>query len=509
MHGGQRPTKEIWTRRVEAQGARSGRHLGGESIGHEHLEIPVDGGQREGGDAGQERSVDLGGGRVASSRAQVGEEPFALERMMAARPVGDRGGGIHGRNSRSREADPSREFEKNSRFSRGSTRSDGLDPPAWSTYRARILDRPIHLDRSARSRRAPRCVSGTASPRCPEASDRRRAGAALARVAGALVIASMAAIGVTYWLANRGFESTDDAFVDGTLAYLAPEIQGRVREVRVAENQRVAAGDVLVRLDREESEIRVARAEANLAAAQNRMVSAEAAAASADAEGKAATVERWRTGRELERAETLASRGAASDQQLDAARAAHDAALAQVNAMTLRAEAERGVLGNAAPVRQAEAELREAHLSLARTELRAPFDAVVGRKNVEPGDIVKAGESLIALTRVERRWVEANFKETQLGRMRPGNPATVEIDAFDDRVFYGHVESFSPASGAKYALIPPEPAVGNFTKVVQRVPVRIVLDEVEDANGRRSLEQVDSAPELAVGLSAVVTVDVR
>ncbi len=319
----------------------------------------------------------------------------------------------------------------------------------------------------------------------------------------------MAAIGVTYWLANRGFESTDDAFVDGTLAYLAPEIQGRVREVRVAENQRVAAGDVLVRLDREESEIRVARAEANLAAAQNRMVSAEAAAASADAEGKAATVERWRTGRELERAETLASRGAASDQQLDAARAAHDAALAQVNAMTLRAEAERGVLGNAAPVRQAEAELREAHLSLARTELRAPFDAVVGRKNVEPGDIVKAGESLIALTRVERRWVEANFKETQLGRMRPGNPATVEIDAFDDRVFYGHVESFSPASGAKYALIPPEPAVGNFTKVVQRVPVRIVLDEVEDANGRRSLEQVDSAPELAVGLSAVVTVDVR
>ncbi len=319
----------------------------------------------------------------------------------------------------------------------------------------------------------------------------------------------MAAIGVTYWLANRGFESTDDAFVDGTLAYLAPEIQGRVREVRVAENQRVAAGDVLVRLDREESEIRVARAEANLAAAQNRMVSAEAAAASADAESKAATVERWRTGRELERAETLASRGAASDQQLDAARAAHDAALAQVNAMTLRAEAERGVLGNAAPVRQAEAELREAHLSLARTELRAPFDAVVGRKNVEPGDIVKAGESLIALTRVERRWVEANFKETQLGRMRPGNPATVEIDAFDDRVFYGHVESFSPASGAKYALIPPEPAVGNFTKVVQRVPVRIALDEVEDANGRRSLEQVDSAPELAVGLSAVVTVDVR
>lgn len=124
----------------------------------------------------------------------------------------------------------------------------------------------------------------------------------------------MAAIAVYAWLANRGFESTEDAFVEGTLVYLAPEIQGRVVEVAVVENQRVRKGDVLVRLDRAESEIRVARAEANLAAARNRMISAEAAAASADAEGKAATVERWRTGRELDRAASLASRGAASDQ---------------------------------------------------------------------------------------------------------------------------------------------------------------------------------------------------
>ena len=341
------------------------------------------------------------------------------------------------------------------------------------------------------------------------ASDRRRAGAGLGRVAAVLAIAAMAAIGIYSWLANRGFESTDDAFVEGTLVYLSSEIQGRVGEVRVAENERVAKGDVLVRLDPEESEIRVARAEANLAAARNRMVSAEASAASADAEGKAATVEQWRTGRELERAESLASRGATSDQQLDAARAAHDAALAKVNALALRADAERGVLGNAAPVRQAEAELQEARLSLTRTELKAPFDAVVGRKNVEPGDIVKAGESLVALSRIEPRWIEANFKETQLGRMRPGNPVTVEIDAFDRYVFYGHVESFSPASGAKYALIPPEPAVGNFTKVVQRVPVRIVLDEVEDGNGRKPISEAESVPDLAVGLSAVVTVDVR
>jgi membrane fusion protein (multidrug efflux system) len=319
----------------------------------------------------------------------------------------------------------------------------------------------------------------------------------------------MAAIGLYAWLANRGFESTEDAFVEGTLVYLSPEIQGRVVEVAIVENQRVRKGDVLVRLDREESEIRIARAEANLAAARNRMVSAEAAAASADAEGRAATVERWRTGRELERAASLASQGAASDQQLDSARAAHDAAEASVKALSLRAEAERGVLGNEAPVRQAEAELREAQLSLDRTVLVAPFDAVVGRKNVEPGDIVKVGESLVALTKIEPRWVEANFKETQLERMRVGQPVEIEVDALGGVVFHGHVDSFSPASGAKYALIPPEPAVGNFTKVVQRVPVKIVLDEIEDAGGRRPLPAGDGAPELAVGLSAVVTVDVR
>ena len=342
-------------------------------------------------------------------------------------------------------------------------------------------------------------------------------GAAISRILVLLAIAGAAVLGVYYWVSHRGFESTEDAFVEGTLVYLAPEIQGRVVEVLVRENQRVKTGDVLVRIDPEEWEIRVARAEANLAAARNRMVSAEAAAASAEAEGRAATVESWRTGRELERAQTLADRGAKSDQQLDAARAAHDAAEARVKALTLRAEAERGLLGNAAPVRQAEAELREARRSLERAVLVAPFDAVVGRKNVEPGDIVKVGESLLALTRIEARWIEANFKETQLGRMRSGSPATVEIDAFEDLVFYGHVESFSPASGAKYALIPPEPAVGNFTKVVQRVPVRIALDEVEDDNGRRPLAaeeaegeaEGEAMPELAVGLSAVVTVDVR
>ena len=132
-----------------------------------------------------------------------------------------------------------------------------------------------------------------------------------------------------------------------------------------------------------------------------------------------------------------------------------------------------------------------------------------GRRAVEPGDIVRPGQALLALRRVEPSWVEANFKETQIRRMHVGSPASVWIDAFPGYVFHGEVESFSPASGAKYALIPPEPAVGNFTKVVQRLPVRIRLDEVEDGEGRRPIEEATTLPPLALGLSAVVTVDVR
>ena len=344
--------------------------------------------------------------------------------------------------------------------------------------------------------------------RSPGVTEPRR-GSALGRVLGLMAIALMLAAGGYQWLASRGFETTEDAFVEGTLSYLATEIPGRVLSVEVEENETVRAGQVLIRLDPEEARIRVARARADLAAAHNQMVSAEAAAAAADAEGKAATVERWRTGRELERSQSLSREGAASDQQLDAARAAHDAAMANVRALAMRAEAERGVLGNEAPVRQAEAALREAELELTRTELVAPFDAIVGRKNVEPGQIVRPSQPLLALSRVEPHWIEANFKETQLRGMRPGSPATVWIDAFPEHVFHGHVASFSPASGAKYALIPPEPAVGNFTKVVQRVPVRIDLDEIEDAEGRRPIEGGRDIPPLALGLSAVVTVDVR
>ena len=312
----------------------------------------------------------------------------------------------------------------------------------------------------------------------------------------ALATLALAGLGVRGMVLSK-VERTDDAFVEGTMSFLAPQVPGRVLEVTVEQHARVAKGDLLVRLDPADFEARVARARAELQAAKNRMLEARAAAASAEAESKAAGIEAWRAGRELERVRSLFEAGASSRQQLDAATATNDAAAARVRALDLRAEAERAALGDEAPVRQAEAALREAELALGHTELVAPFDAVVGRKNVEPGAVVQPGQALLALTRTDATWVIANFKETQLGRMHVGDPVEIAIDAFPDHRWRGRVASFSPATGAKYALIPPEPAAGNFTKVVQRVPVKI---EIEPEAG---------APELAIGLSALVEVHVQ
>jgi membrane fusion protein (multidrug efflux system) len=315
------------------------------------------------------------------------------------------------------------------------------------------------------------------------------------------VAVALAAAGGAELYRLRGRVSTDDAFVEGSMTYLAAQVPGRVIEVRVQEHERVSAGQVLVRLDPADLRVRVERARADVAAARNQLEAAEASAASAEAEKKAAEVERWRAERELDRLRSLVAGGAASQQELDAAQAERDAAGARVTALELRARAERAVLGNQAPLEQARASLAAAELDLSHAEIQAPFDGVVGRKNVEPGAIVSPGQPLLAITADTPAWVMANFKETQLAELRPGAPAEVRIDAFPDAVWRGHVASFSPATGAKYALIPPEPAAGNFTKVVQRVPVKIVLDAVEG--------ETDPPDSLPIGLSVQVSVLVR
>lgn len=321
-------------------------------------------------------------------------------------------------------------------------------------------------------------------------------------LASVLAVCAVAAVVVgSRYLA--GHVTTDDAFVEVPTVYVSAQVPGRVLEILVDEHQRVEKGQVLARLDPADYELELARAEASLSMARNRVVQAEAASASADADRKAATVEVWRTERELNRARSLRADGTLSQRDLDTAQAAYDAARARVRALELRVEAEHAVINDDAQTRLAQAEKKAAALRLERTEIRAPFTGVVGRRNAEPGAVVSPGQPLLALVSTTEAWVMANFKETQIERIEIGDRADVTIDAFPGLVWRGRVESFSPATGAEYALISPEPAAGNFTKVVQRVPVKISLPD-------RPAEGTPSArgPLLAAGLSAEVDVRV-
>ncbi len=332
----------------------------------------------------------------------------------------------------------------------------------------------------------------------------------LASGAGLVATLGLAVFAVVYWYVElRHIESTDDAFVESTLLLLSARVNGNVIEVPVESHQRVRAGDVLVRLDPRDSEVRVNRARADLDAARNSMHAARASAAAAEAERRAASVELDRADKEAQRVQSLVESGAASEKVLETALAERDAAQARVRALVQRAIAERAVLGNEAPLRQAAAALAEAELELSYTTVVAPFDGVVGRKNVTSGQNVRAGQPLLMLAADERSWVVANFKETQIGRMRVGDPAEVRVDAFPEFVWIGHVESLSPATGAKYALIPPDNATGNFTKVVQRLSVKIVIDgRRPPLDGERDGIPGEIPGQLPIGLSVEVSVRV-
>ena len=325
----------------------------------------------------------------------------------------------------------------------------------------------------------------------------------------ALVAVALALVGVTaYWfLEIRGRETTDDAFVEGHLVFLSPRVPGQVLEVLVDENTPVKAGQVLVRLDPADYEARVARARADLEAARDRMAQSRAGAEAALAQAHAAAVRVHHSEQDLARANGLYERKVASKTQLDAAVAARDAAAAELRAAQQREVAERATLASEAPVLQAEAALKEAELALEHATITAPFDGSIGRKSVEPGANVSPGQPLFALAAQSGTWISANFKETQVGRMHLGDPVEIRVDAYPDRVLRGHVESISPATGAKYALLPPDNATGNFTKVVQRIPVRIALDDARDG----ATPDVGAGPtaSLPVGLSVNVSVRVR
>jgi membrane fusion protein (multidrug efflux system) len=356
--------------------------------------------------------------------------------------------------------------------------------------------------------------------------------------------AGAAVVGTLAWWYLSGRVATDDAQVDGHVTPIAARVAGTVHEVLVEDNQRVAKDDALVRLDPTDYEVAVARVEADHAAAeaalaaaragvpitttttasQVHVAEAEVARANAAAEAAVAKLEAararareaeanaTRAARDLERMRQLVAKDEVAEQQFDTAQAAavaaqataeaaqaaiREAEHAQEQARNAVVQAEAGLRAArtapeqvavtrsqaeaaAARLEQAKAALRQAQLNLSYCVVRAPSAGVVSKKSAEPGQIVQAGQPLLALVNLDDVWVTANFKETQLKRVLPGQTVTIKVDAYD-RSYRGRVDSIAAATGARFSLLPPENATGNYVKVVQRIPVKIVLDEGQDA----------------------------
>lgn len=333
--------------------------------------------------------------------------------------------------------------------------------------------------------------------------------------------------GYDYFVRGRFIVSTDDAYVGADTAIMAAKVSGHVVEVAVANNQAVRAGDLLVRIDGGDYKLAVdaatgkidtqdatiARIQTQIEAQQATIAQAQAQIGAVAAQRESAEADAQRAALEYDRSLKLAQTSFGSQQRLEQAaadKARTTAALAGVRASEASAQAALAFAKANDAVLQAqkkEAERMRAELVTAKakaerdlsfTEIRAPFDGVVGNKAVELGQYAQPGVRLLALVALGSVYVDANYKETQLADIRPGQKVDVEVDALAGRVVPGTVASISPASGAEFSMLPPDNATGNFTKIVQRVPVRIVLDP-------EALRQANLRP----GLSVVASVHTR
>jgi membrane fusion protein (multidrug efflux system) len=319
--------------------------------------------------------------------------------------------------------------------------------------------------------------------------------------------------GYSWWTIGRFLESTDDAYVGGNITPISPQVPGFVTEILIKDNQLVGAGQLLIRLDGRTYQAALGRAQATVQQQEATLDNLHAKytlqhsaikQAEADLQGKMALA--VYASEDAERYKNLAITEAGSRQNAQKTLAANlsaQAAVAAARAGLDAAKQQLAVLGTEiaqtqAAILAAKADAETARLNLDYTEVRSPIDGIIGNRAAQTGAYVPTGKYLVTVIPAQGLWVDANFKEDQLERMRPGQSVSVAADIFPGRVFHGRVNSLAPATGAVFSVIPPENATGNFTKIVQRVPVRVELDA--EASGPSGLRP---------GLSVTATIDTR
>lgn len=328
-----------------------------------------------------------------------------------------------------------------------------------------------------------------------------------------LIALGLITLGLGYWfIFARGIESTDDAYLKGNLTIISPKVSGYVVDVLIQDNQPVKKGDVIAQIDQRDFAARVqqAHAEAESLKAkytilENQHLSQQEMVKQAQAGMNVAKASMFRAEKEFKRTSTLIKDGAISEQLNDQAvfehknssasvqksQAIYEAALIQLKVILAQMDEAK------AQLKKAEAAIVLAEIDLQNTTIVAPKDGIVGNRGVQVGQLARPGLAMIYLIPAHEIWVEANLKETQVGRLKPGQSVKLTIDSFPGLTFDGKVDSLAPASGSEFSILPPENATGNFTKIVRRIPVKIIFNDGVDV----SL--------LKPGMSSVVHINVR
>ncbi len=308
------------------------------------------------------------------------------------------------------------------------------------------------------------------------------------------VLGGLSLAAYSYFGANR--ITTDDAYIEGRIHSIAPKISGTVKEVQVDDNQGVKKGDLLVEIDPLDYEVKVNEAQAALEAEKARLLDAEAGikAAAANLRMQEATLNQ--ASLDKKRAEALFKDNVIPKEKHEKVLTAYDFAVAQENAAKEQLEKTKSLKGlEESLIKQREASLKTAGLNLGYARIYSPTSGYVTKKSVEAGNQVQAGQPLMAVIALDDIWVMANYKETQLKDVRPGQRVLIKIDTYPGKVFTGKVDSIMAGTGAAFSLFPPENALGNYVKIVQRIPVKIVFDKT-----------TDQSRILRIGMSCVPTI---